>query len=472
MPVSPEQIDVWRSLPSETEVLEFKEARNQYSTEKLFEYCVAIGNEGGGHLLLGIENHAPRAVVGTNAIDNPVGMSEKIYNKLGFRVDIEVVPHPDGRVVVLFIPGCPPGSPFHLEGTYLMRVGESLRPMSPDRLRKMFSGEPADWLEEATRSGLDAVETLSLLDTSLFFRLTNTQMPSNVGGIITSLLRERLIDEEAGGRTYSIRRIGALLLATELRFFPDIQRKAPRVTVYRGATKLTDPIDNVIGTMGYAVGFQGLVRFVTKRMPHREIIENGLRKTVGIIPEIIVRELLANALVHQDMTVSGTSVVVEMFENRLEITNPGEPIVPLDRLIDSARSRNERFADLMRRMGMCEERGSGIDKVIDAAESLLLPAPAFRATQNRTIFTVYGPRDFEQMDREDRIRACYQHCALKWEMSDRMTNQSLRERFKLPEGKIHLVSEVISSTIEEGLIKRDERAGASRKFARYVPHWV
>ena len=167
--------------------------------------------------------------------------------------------------------------------------------------------------------------------------------------------------------------------------------------------------------MGYAVGFKGLVNFVTKRIPHREIIEGGLRRTVNIIPDIVVRELLANALVHQDFTISGTSVTVEVFENRLEIKNPGEPIVPLDRLIDSARSRNERFADLMRRMRICEERGSGIDKVVDAVESLLLPAPSFQSTENRTIVTVFGPRAFDEMDREDRVRARYQHCALKWE---------------------------------------------------------
>jgi predicted HTH transcriptional regulator len=112
--ISIEQIDQWRGLPSEIEVLEFKEAKNQFSTERLFEYCVAIGNEGGGHLLLGIENDPSRPVVGTKAVDNPIGMSEKIFNKLGFRVDIEVASHPDGRVVILCIPACPPGSPFHL----------------------------------------------------------------------------------------------------------------------------------------------------------------------------------------------------------------------------------------------------------------------------------------------------------------------------------------------------------------------
>ena len=76
------------------------------------------------------------------------------------------------------------------------------------------------------------------------------------------------------------------------------------------------------------------------------------------------------------------------------------------------------------------------------------------------------------MDREDRVRACYQHCALKWVMSERMTNQSLRERFGLPESKSAIVSQVISATLETGQIKPDERVGASRKFARYLPFWA
>lgn len=76
------------------------------------------------------------------------------------------------------------------------------------------------------------------------------------------------------------------------------------------------------------------------------------------------------------------------------------------------------------------------------------------------------------MDREDRIRACYQHCALKWVMSERMTNQSLRERFQLPEGKSAIVSQIIAATIEAGQIKPDEKVGTSRKYARYLPFWA
>ena len=176
--------------------------------------------------------------------------------------------------------------------------------------------------------------------------------------------------------------------------------------------------------------------------------------------------------IHQDLTISGASVMVEIYSNRVEITNPGEPVVPVERFIDGYESRNERLADLMRRMGICEEKSSGIDKVVHAAEVLQLPAPDFRSGYRRTIVIIYGPKDFEDMDRDDRIRACYQHCALKWVMSERMTNQTLRERFHLPESKSATVSQVIAATIEAGLIKPDERVGTSKKLARYLPIWA
>jgi predicted HTH transcriptional regulator len=191
-----------------------------------------------------------------------------------------------------------------------------------------------------------------------------------------------------------------------------------------------------------------------------------------LAPEVAIRELVANALIHQDLTVRGASVMVEIYANRVEISNPGDPVVPVERFIDGYQSRNERLADAMRRMGICEEKSSGVDRVIHAAEVFQLPAPDFRATHRRTVVTLYGPKAFEDMDRSDRVRACYQHCALKWVMSERMTNQSLRERFHLPEAKSAIVSQVIAGTIEAGLVKADERMGGSRKYARYLPFWA
>src|SRR5260221_10119935 len=126
----------------------------------------------------------------------------------------------------------------------------------------------------------------------------------------------------------------------------------------------------------------------------------------------------------------------------------------------------------MRRMGICEEKSSGIERVVQTAEFYQLPAPDFRVAGSRTLVILYGLKKFEDMDRDDRVRACYQHCALKWVMIERMTNQTLRERFRLPEGKSAVVSQVIGASIESGLVKADETVGGSRKFARYLPFWA
>lgn len=344
-------------------------------------------------------------------------------------------------------------------------------PMSEDRLRQIFAeGEP-DWLEEpAAHPPMGQARVLELLDTSTFFKLLNSPLLVE-GAAIDRLLSERLIDDVGGG-AYSIRRIAALLLANKLSDFPDVSFKAARVIAYQGQSKLSTPIIDRSGVKGYAVGFQNLVTFINSHLPQHEVIENSLRREIKLIPEIAIRELVANALVHQEMSVSGSSVTIEIYSDRLEVSSPGEPNVPIERLIDGYRSRNERLADFMRRMGICEERGSGIDKVVNEAEALNLPAPDFRAMHKRTLFTIFGPRKFDMMDREDRIRACYQHCALKWEKSQRMTNQSLRDRFHLSESKVAIVSQVIAATIETGAIKLDEKAGLSRKFAKYIPHWA
>ena len=469
MSTTPDQINLWRSASSEHQRLEFKEAKTQFDFRRLCQYCVAIANEGGGNLLFGVADKPPRPVVGTAAVNDPVGMAEKLFQMLGFRVDVDEVNHPDGRVVVFNIPSRPRGTAYHLEGTYFMRAGEELVPMTEDQLRRIFAeGEP-DWLEEYTQTGLEAAQVIELLDTQGFFELLKLPYPAEQAGVLDRLQQERLVD--LIGENFAIRRLGALLLAKRLQDFSDLSRKAPRVVVYTGTSKLDTKLDQP-GAKGYAVGFQGLVRFIMAQLPQNEVIQDALRKEVKLVPEIVIRELVANALIHQDFRIGGASMMVEIYTDRVEISNPGEPIVPVDRFIDGYQSRNERLADLMRRMRICEEKSSGIDKVIQAAEVYQLPAPDIHTSHRRTVVVIFGPRDFEAMDRDDRVRACYQHCCLKWVMSERMTNQSLRERFHQPESKSAIISQIIAAAIESGAVKPDEKVGGSRKYARYLPFWA
>jgi len=468
-----EMLEKWLLVPGETPNLEFKEAKKQYDSDKLMRYCVALANEGGGHLVLGVSDKPPRRVVGTSAFSSPTDLNKihkQILDKLHIRVDAKVLHHPKGRVLVFEIPSRPTGQALAFEGAYLMRSGDNLVPMPSCHLKRIFAEDQAEWVVQPARSGLSPDEVVSLLDTQTYFELLELPYPTNREGVLSRLAQEQLITETAEG--WDISNIAAILLAKKFSDFPhEIARKAPRVIVYNGTDKLSTKTD-IFGKKGYAVGFSGLVTFVHDSAPQNRFVEQIIREEVKMFPKQALRELIANALVHQDFGVSGSYVTIEMYNDRVEISNPGVPAINVERFIDAHRARNERVADIMRRLRICEEKGSGIDKVVEAAEIFQLPAPDFRVGEGRTTAVLFAHQDFADMSRADRIRACYQHCCLMYVCNRRMTNQSLRTRFGVPEAKVATVSQVIGATKEAGFIKPDASDSASSRYARYLPFWA
>lgn len=167
---------------------------------------------------------------------------------------------------------------------------------------------------------------------------------------------------------------------------------------------------------------------------------------------------------------TGAGPQIEMFTDRIEITNPGAPLVTTERMIDlPPRSRNEATASLMRRMGLCEEQGSGLDKVIAQAEVFQLPAPLFRASADSLHVILYGPRTFAQMTIDERVRACYQHAVLKFLSGDRMKNATLCERFGIAKQNAAQASQVIALALQNDLIKP---ADPEHPRSGYVPFWA
>ncbi|HCA79990.1 MAG TPA: hypothetical protein DEP53_09685 [Bacteroidetes bacterium] len=228
------------------------------------------------------------------------------------------------------------------------------------------------------------------------------------------------------------------------------------------------------GKRGYASGFEGIIKYVNDLLPSNEVIKQALRKQVKMYPELAIRELVANALIHQDFLITGSGPMVEIFSDRIEVSNPGRPIISTMRFIDHPpRSRNEILASFMRRVNICEERGSGIDKVVSQAELFQLPAPAFSTEAEDFLKVVlYAHKPFARMQKEDKVRACYQHCCLRYVSNERMSNQTLRVRFKISDKNYPIASRIISETIKAGQIKPSDPESASKKFATYVPYWA
>ena len=379
-----EEFHRWLAAPREGENLEFKEAKNQYDLAKLFRYCVALANEGGGKLVLGVTDQPPRRVVGSQAFLNPQKICSQILEKLRFRVDAEELPHPEGRVIVFHIPPRPAGTAYQFEGAYLMRSGDDTLPMTEDRLRQIFDEGRPDCLLQPAREHCSADDVVRLLDTQSYFDLLKLPYPPDRSGVLDRFEKEKLILR--GEDVLTITNLGAVLFAKRLEDFEGLFRKAPRVIVYEETGKLKTKMDKP-GTKGYAVGFEGVIDFVNSLIPRNEVIEKALRQEVKMFPEIAVRELIANALIHQDFTESGTSVVIELYADRLEVSSPGKPFIPPERFIDEYQSRNERLADLMRRFGVCEEKAESASRIIRdtlAAKLIRLEDPNVRSHRYRS----------------------------------------------------------------------------------------
>lgn len=227
-----------------------------------------------------------------------------------------------------------------------------------------------------------------------------------------------------------------------------------------------------MGNKGYAIDFENIIDIVDNIIPRNEVIGKVLRKEVPMYPELAIRELIANSVVHQDFSISGTSPMIEIFEDRIEITNPGIPLVETDRFLDNPpKSRNEQLASFLRRIGVCEERGSGFDKVVAKTEEFQLPAPKIDVYKEHTKVTLFAHIPYAKMDKEDKLRACYLHACLKYVNNDYLTNTSLRERFGIAQKNNAMVSRIIRNGIEENLIKVYNEDTAP-KYMKYVPYWA
>jgi len=310
---------------------------------------------------------------------------------------------------------------------------------------------------------------LKLLDYPAYFDLLNQSLPEGRKGILSALAADKLVKKNDAGQ-WSITNLGAILFAKKLQDFPILSRKSVRLILYKSNSKL-ETIREITGNKGYAIGFEGLIDYLKTLLPSNEEIGKAFREEVPMYPELALRELVANAIIHQDFTITGTGPMIELFDNRLEITNPGVPLVDTQRFLDTPpQSRNEALASFMRRIGICEERGSGIDKVITEIEVYQLPAPIFEQTAQHTRAVLFAHKAYKDMDVEDRVRACYQHCCLRYVNREPMNNASVRERFGIEEHNKAQASNIIKETIRNGLIRAyDPTVGA--KSRRYVPFW-
>lgn len=474
---------LWASLDTPRHELNELDWKASLSSDKrrLTEHLSAFSNHpGGGFLVYGIDRSGTPQGVSQTAIETTINQLSNLgRSALEPPIALDHGVETYESVRLLFV--CVPESsvkPVHLRGRGLesafIRSGGTTRVASRQEIGTlMLHSRTPRWEELRASMLLTDDELIERLNTESVLTIAERRTPSTTEEMIEWLTGEKFIVREPAGGGY-ITNLGAIAAARRLSDFEDLRRKAVRVVVYNGLSKARTKQERE-GKIGYAVGFQGILAFIMSLLPQSEVIEQALRAKRTIYPEIALREILANALIHQDFSVSGTSPLVEIFDDRIEISNPGGllPSKQLDRLIGThPESRNEHLARAFRQYKICEERGSGLVKAGNEVELYGLPPIEFSAGTNSFKVTLYSPRSFGQMSARERLEACYQHAVLKYVADGSMTNKSLRERLKMSERQRTMVSALIQEAIDGKLVKPVDPTNKSRKFASYVPFYA
>lgn len=362
-------------------------------------------------------------------------------------------------------------APVKFDGAAYIRIGESNRPLAefPEKERALWIASGARGFEEATaKSQLTQDQVFALLDVDAYFTMASLPRPRTRKATLGRLAEARYLRDRMDD-CYDLTNLGALLLARDLNAFPALASKVPRVIKYLGVDKLRSEPEKVLAA-GYASGFSVLLDHAVG-LHAEERFADGRRSIRSPYSEAVLRELIANALVHQDLTVTGAGPMIEVFSNRVEISNPGGSLIDKDRMINDKRSRNEKLAMAMRDLGLCEERGSGLDKAFQAAEDSGLPAFDIVVSPATTHITIFSATAFKDMRKGDRLRSLFYHCALRYASKNYMTNASLRERFGLPASEMQTITDLITTAKKTGrIVAADPDQG--KKGARYVPYWA
>jgi ATP-dependent DNA helicase RecG len=451
--VSIAQLDVW-IRNAEDEHLEFKEARTQYSTEELVRYCTALANECGGNMVLGVTNKKPRQVVGTNAFADLNSIKATLVERLRLHVEVGVVDHPNGRVVVFEVPSRPVGMPIPYKGAYLMRAGEDLVHMTPDRLKRIFEEAGPDFsamiCSGATLFDLDpgAIEN---------FRAMWKRKSGN-SALDTLTPEQLLIDAELivdGEVTYAAlvllgthRGLGKYLPQAEVIFeyraseaeIPYRQRKEYRLGFFRFQEDLWQTID-------------------ARNEVHH--FEDGL--FVGDIPTFdgrIVREALLNAISHRDYRLAG-STFVRQFPSSLEIVSPGgfAPGVTPENILWKQVPRNRRIAEVFSKSGLVERSGQGTRLMLEWSIRESKPRPDYsRSDDHEVVLTLRGEvRDSSFLDFLEKIS---KETLSSFSTQDFMVVDLIYQEQPLPQ-ELH---DRLPRLIELGVIEAQGRGRGTRYF--------
>jgi len=452
------QLKKWIRL-AESEHLEFKQAGRQFDSEKLTRYCVALANEGGGKLILGVTDKLPRQVAGTEAFPDVGKTKAQLLDRLHLRIDVEEVVHPDGRIVIVHVPSRPIGRPVEYRGAYWMRSHDALVPMTPEKLQQIFAEAEPDFsaqiCKEATIGDIDhqAIETFR----KRWHRRSANDELLNISSEQLLEDAELLVD---GGVTYA-----ALILLGTRKALGIHLAQAEAIFEYRSKETSLPFQQRKEYRKGFFLYYDDLWNTINLRNDEYQYQDGLFMLTVPAFNELVIREAILNAVSHRDYRHAG-SVFIKQYPTKIELVSPGgfPPGITPENILWKQNPRNRRIAEVFARCGMVERSGQGANRMFELCARESKQPPDFSGTDDYEVFlTLHGkvqdPRFLTFLEKIGRERQ------VSFEATDFITLDLINREEKLPQW----ARDRIPALLKSGVVERIGRKYMlSRKFYEFV----
>jgi len=368
----------------EDEHLEFKEAKNRFDFEELVKYCAAIANEGGGKLILGVTNKRPRRVVDCRAFESLERTKAGLTERLHLRFEIDEIEHPDGRVLVFHVPSRPIGMPIQYRGSYWMRAGEGLVPMTPDRLKRIFDEAGPDFSAE-----ICAHAALSDIDPTAIQRFRAMWQRKSGNEALDKVTDERLLTDAElvvdGRLTYA-----ALILLGTRQALGKYLAQAEVIFEYRSSEASIPSQQRKEYRQGFFLFDEDLWNTINLRNDIQHYQDGLFIWDISTFNEMVIREAILNAVSHRDYRLGG-SIFVRQFPRKIEIISPGgfPPGITTENILWKQFPRNRRVAEIFAKCGFVERSGQGVNRMFEVCIKESKPRPDFRGTDEYQVSVTF-----------------------------------------------------------------------------------
>lgn len=437
-----EQLQHWLAEP-EGSRLEFKEAKQNYHFEKLLPYCVALANEGGGKIILGVTDRRPRRIVGTAAFAEPGRTEAGLHERLLHRIPVEELHTEQGRVLIVHVPARLPGTAWQIDGRYLKRAGDTLLPLADAELKMMFAEAGPDFSAQVCPGA--ALSDLSSEAIGMF--------RARWASATRDERKNQWTDEQVlANAELSINgeiSYAALILFGTHAALGRWLAHAELIFEYRASEASGPAADREEWREGFFLWHDTIWRKINQRNDRQSYQDGLFRIELPTFDEISVREALLNAVAHRDYRL-GSSIFVRQHAQRLEVVSPGglPPGVTPENILDQQNPRNRRLAEVLAKCGLIERSGQGMNLMFESAIRQGKALPSFEGTSPQVVRltlhgTVTSPAFVRFMERlgQERLRS--------FSTYDFLVLDCLRREMLLPEHlKTYLPGLIAAGAVE------------------------